>query len=129
MFETTMNEWIPFQQIDWNNSSFNKFNIDTRDFHVLANVSDPHPDEGYLHSKYPDSFFHSIEELKSLLQRYYLDSGAETDWRFFSLTKNDNWSLKYIRIYRTAYGFLLCNSEDKALRKDILSSPVIKRLC
>lgn len=120
--------WIPFQQVEWDNPQFNKFNIDTRDFHVIANESIPHPDTDYLHRKYGSSFFHTIDELKTLIGRYYNESGGEQDWRYFAIQKSDNWHLKYIRVFRTDYGFIVCDKDNKAMRKDILSKSYLKQI-
>ena len=33
-------EWVFFQDIDWNCEKNNRFNVDTRDFHVGYNFND-----------------------------------------------------------------------------------------
>jgi hypothetical protein len=38
-----------------------------------------------------------------------------------------NWNLKYLRIYRTDRGFVVCNSEQTALNKTLLDNPVDQR--
>jgi len=67
--------------------------------------------------------------LVDLLERYYLESGGEGKWRFFELDSREekvkHWSMKYIRIFRTDLGFIVCNSDERAIRKDILDSPVL----
>lgn len=116
-------DWIFFKNIDWNNPKANRFSIDTRDFHCLAIFNEiPHKDYDTL-SKY-DHFFFTEEELKTLIDRYFSESGGEQDWRFFNLETIQNWGLKYIRIARTEKGFIVCNSDWKALSKEVLNGKV-----
>jgi hypothetical protein len=116
-------DWIFFKNIDWNNSKANRFSIDTRDFHCLAIFNEiPHKDYDTL-SKY-DHFFFTEEELKTLIDRFFSESGGEKDWRFFTLETMQNWGLKYIRIARTEKGFIVCNSDWKALSKEVLNGKV-----
>jgi len=121
------NEWVFFKNIDWNCQKNNRFNIDTRDFHCGYNFKDElHPDFLTI-SKYK-KFFFTEEELKSEIQRLYVESGGKGSWRMLTLNSNDgrvnNWAMKYIRIWRTEKGFIICNSENKAIPKDILSCSV-----
>jgi hypothetical protein len=120
-------EWVFFKDIDFDCPNFNRFNIDTRDFRCgYQNVKEEHPDMSTL-SKYP-KFFYTKEEVLSELERLYNESGGENKWRFLELVSNDNrvldWNLKYIRIIRTNLGFIFCNKDYQAIRKDILSAPV-----
>lgn len=120
-------EWVFFKDIDFDDEKFNRFNVDTRDFHCgYQNIKEDHPDMSTL-SKYP-KFFYTKEEVLSELERLYNESGGENKWRCLELVSNDNrvlnWNLKYIRIIRTDKGFLICNSEYQALRKDILCARV-----
>ena len=45
-----------------------------------------------------------------------------------TLNSNDgrvnNWLMKYLRIWRTEKGFIICNSDNKAIPKDIISCSV-----
>ena len=117
------NEWVFFEEIDWDCPNNNQFNVDTRDFHVGYKWSEPHKDFNTL-KKYPH-FFLSLTELKDLLKHYYDESGGSKDWRYFSLVDYDNgWSLKYLRIYRTEIGFVVCNSDKVAIKKSILYSKI-----
>ena len=122
------NEWVHFKQIEWNDLKYNNFNVDTRDFHVGYRLAEPHPDVEFLHSKYKNDFFLTEDELKALIERYYEESGGEQDWRFFALQKSDNWRFKYLRICRTNYGFLVCDKDSKAVRKDILAKSYLKQI-
>ena len=121
------NEWVFFQDIDWNCLKNNRFNIDTRDFHVGYNFKDELHKDWATISKY-EHFFFAETELKELLNRLYEDSGGKKEWRMMDLISNDNrvknWSLKYLRIFRTEKGFLVCNSDYQALSKSLLNSEV-----
>ena len=123
----TSDRWIPYQDIDWDDKDNDIFNLDTRDFCVGYHLSKaPHNDFKVI-SKYPDFFF-TKEELLELINRYFIESGGERDWRYFDFTIEDpllnNWSMKYIRIWRTELGFMVCNRDNRALRKEILNYPV-----
>jgi hypothetical protein len=116
--------WVFFREIEWDCPKNNKFNVDTRDFHCGYHWTDEgHPDLGTI-KKYPH-FFMTQEELVSLLERYFQESGGEAEWRYFSLKSYDSgWRLKYLRIFRTELGFVVCDIENKALKKEILESEV-----
>lgn len=116
-------EWIFYKELELDDSENNVFSIDTRDFHAGYRLEQKsHPDFQTL-KKYPH-FFHTEKEIKDLLDRYYLESGGNVDWRFFNLIEMQNWSMKYIRIWRTELGFIVCNTDNRALNKKLLSSPV-----
>ena len=120
-------EWVFFKDIDFNCPKKNRFNIDTRDFHCGCRFDEKqHPDFETL-SKY-NKFFFTENELKSELERLYIESGGKGEWRMMDLESNDNrvtnWNLKYIRVHRTDKGFLVCNSDEKAIPKELLSCQV-----
>ncbi len=116
-------EWIFYKELEFNDSENNVFSIDTRDFHCGYRLEEkPHTDLKIL-KNYP-YFFHTEQEVKDLLDRYYKESGGKSEWRFFNLIGIDNWNMKYIRIWRSELGFIVCNSKNRALNKDILSRPV-----
>lgn len=125
-------EWVDFRSIDWECPKNNRFNLDTRDFCCGYLYSDKeHPDMETL-LKYKDRFFVDKTELKSIINRLYIDSGGEKEWRFLSIKTNDkrfnDWSLKYLRIFRTDHGFIFCDSEYKAINKEILKLEINKEL-
>lgn len=120
-------EWVFYAQIDWNCPKNNKFNVDTRDFHCGYSWKDkPHPDYSKI-SKY-DHFFFTEKELKELLDRLFTESGGNGEWRYIELESKDNrvlnWKLKYLRIWRTDKGFIVCNSDEIAIPKHILSNKI-----
>jgi hypothetical protein len=120
------NEWVFYQEIDWNDSNFNIFNVDTRDFHCGYTFRDTlHKDFETL-KKYPH-FFYTEVELKALLNRYFTESGGKKKWRLLSLEgveDSKGWRLKYLRICKTSLGFIVCDSYYKALSKEYLNHPV-----
>lgn len=117
-------EWIPYQEIDWDCEKNNRFWIDTRDFHAGYRWDDePHPDSSTL-EKY-DDFFYTKEEMLKILDRLYTESGGKCEWRYLSLKGGiENWNLKYIRIQRTPRGFIICDSEWRALRHRVFEAEV-----
>lgn len=120
-------EWIPFTEVDWNDKENNRFNVDTRDFHCGYRLSrNSHKD--YKTIKKYEHFFHTEQEVKDLIQRLYNESGGKNEWRCLYLVSKDsrvlNWKLKYIRIFREVEGFIVCNSDNIAIPKDILSCKV-----
>jgi hypothetical protein len=115
-------DWIPYQELDFLDPENNVFNIDTRDFHAGYRFENNRHDIDTI-KKYPD-FFHTKEEIIELLNRYFIESGGECEWRMFSL--DGNWNLKYIRIWRTELGFIVCDYRNKALRKSYLNQEVYK---
>lgn len=122
------NEWIPFTELDYNDEKYNVFSIDTRDFHCGYRWEGKgHPD--YETIKKYNNFFHSTDEVKELIERYYKESGGENDWRMFSLDNlGKDWSLKYLRIWRTEKGLIICDSYNRAYKKSIWKQSVNKEL-
>ena len=120
----TKDEWIPYSKIDFNDFQNNVFSIDTRDFFAGYRYEpNPHKDLSKL-KKCPDFFF-TDKEVMTLLDRYYKESGGEGRWRMFSL-KNlpSNWDFKYIRIWRTDFGFIICDRHNRAYKKGVLENSV-----
>jgi hypothetical protein len=130
---TEQEKWVHFRKIDWDCPNNNRFNVDTRDFHCGYRWDDSeHPNIGKL-LKYPD-FFHSKDELVTLIERLFVESGGDGEWRLLELEATDervrNWNLKYLRIFRTELGFIVCNSDNVAIPKRILASEINKEhLC
>lgn len=119
-------EWVFFREIDWDCPNNNVFWIDTRDFHCGYNFKEkPHKDFDKL--KKHEHFFHTKQELVDLIERYFKESGGRQKWRFFNLKGVDNWNMKYIRIARTELGYIVCDSDWRALTKDFLSREVEKK--
>jgi len=119
------NKWVFFEDIEWNDPNFNRFHIDTRDFHCgYAFVKEEHEDIKTL-AKYPHFFF-SEDELKETIADLFSRSGGKGKWRSIYLDSTDqrvgNWNLKYLRIYRCEDSrFIVCNNKHQALTKALLS--------
>lgn len=121
-------EWIFFRELELDDEKFNRFNIDTRDFHAGYNLTSKiHKDFDVL-KKYGNRFFYTKTEVEQTIDRLYVESGGEFGWRMLDLDVKDervnNWMLKYIRIWRTELGFIICNSDHKAIPRHVLSSRV-----
>lgn len=127
------NDWKFFKEVNFDDTEINQFHVDTRDFCVsmysekdtAKNLSDI--------KKYPDKFFHTAKEVAELLNRYYYQLGGDSKKRYFMLTLSDSglpysegWQMKYIRIYRTEHGLLVCNRDSYALKKEILANKIKK---
>jgi len=125
-------KWKHYQLVDFNNKSTKQFNVDTRDFHVLEQESTEFKGlDKILSSKNRLRFFFTEDEVKTLLNRLFDESGRNCKWRYLTLIGEGkrvtaNWQIKYIRIVRTEYGLLICDSHKNAIRKDIWSYPVNK---
>jgi hypothetical protein len=124
-------DWLPHSDINWLDNQFNRFNIDTRDFHVGQLFKEERHKDFETLKKYP-RFFFTGEELKQLIDRLFNESGGVGEWRCLELVSNDkrvlNWNLKYIRIFRTELGFIVCNSDYAAIPKDVFASSVDQEL-
>lgn len=122
-----MEDWIPYKEVDFSDESYNKFNIDTRDFHGIGTSTDEKLNFAALEKK-PERFVYTQEELIALLDRLYTESGDKGSWRYLQLEGRNvitcNWNLKYLRIHRHNNGFVVCNSENYAIKKEVLSSKV-----
>lgn len=68
-------EWVFFKDIDFECPNFNRFNIDTRDFHCGYTLSDKsHKDILTLRK---GNFFLTLEELQETLDRFFEESGGK----------------------------------------------------
>jgi hypothetical protein len=132
-----MSNWKYYEDVDFSDENIARYNIDTRDFYcavqtkaeveegdkMLANLDTTKIDKYRV-----DKFYHTEQEVKDLIERFWRESGGDGDWRMLSLkSKNKNvtnWNLKYIRIARTEKGFLVCNSYGVIISKIHLSDPI-----
>lgn len=129
-----MSNWKYYEDVDFSNQEIAIYNIDTRDFYCSAQPKEGlkrEPLDTRTIDKYPQSkYYHTEQEVKDLLKRFWTESGGDGEWRYLYLETNHpqvlNWNLKYIRIFRTDKGFLVCNDDCYILSKSVLSSPVGK---
>lgn len=134
-----MKAWIPFKQVDFTDQTIRQYHVDTRDFCVLCNEEEypektkndrdykPLPDLHVL-LKYRGRFFYSDQEVLDLITRLFTESGGEKKWRHLVLEGDGSWRLKYIRIYRTKHGNIVCNNDNYAMSKNSMEKPVKTQL-
>ncbi len=126
-----MSDWKIYTEIDFSDLSIVKFNIDTRDFHCATqkpkDIDEPFKSFSAI-EKSPEKFIHNNEELKTLIDRLYIESGGKGRWRMLMLDSpskgTGSWNMKYLRIFRVENGFVVCNSDNYALSKGALSYKV-----
>jgi hypothetical protein len=126
--EEEINKWIFFEEIDWEKN--NRFSIDTRDFSVIAYSDEEiHPETKI--SKIRPTFYFTKNELVELITRLFNESGGKVEWRMLDLNITDNrvnsWRIKYIRIWKTDNGYLVCNSDNISVPKRIWEYSVNKK--
>ena len=132
-----MSDWKYYEEVDFTDVNVARYNIDTRDFYCSTQTVKEVEEQSHLIEKldtykidkYPASkYYHTEQEVKDLIERFWKESGGDGEWRMLSLkSKNHNvtsWNLKYIRICRTEKGFLVCNSYGYILNKETLSEPI-----
>jgi hypothetical protein len=132
--------WVYYEDVDFSDESIARYNIDTRDFHCAIQTKEQLEQMGEndklivkldttVIDKYPATkYYHTEQEVKDLIERFWKESGGDGEWRYLSLkSKNKhvtNWGLKYVRIARTDKGFLVCNESGIILSKNTLSDPI-----
>jgi hypothetical protein len=134
-----MSNWKYYEDVDFSDVNIARYNIDTRDFYCSVQTKEEaeQPDrliaklDTSVIDKYPVAkYYHTEQEVKDLIERFWRESGGDGEWRCLSLkSKNKNvtnWELKYIRIARTEKGLLVCNSYGVILSKNTLSDPIEK---
>jgi len=132
-----MSNWKYYEDVDFSDVNIARYNIDTRDFYCAVQTKAEMEQHDRLIAtldtskidKYPVSkFYHTEQEVKDLIERFWRESGGDGEWRCLSLkSKNKNvtdWNLKYIRIARTEKGFLVCNAYGAIISKNDLSDPI-----
>jgi len=120
-----MDNWIFFKEVNWD-EQIQQAHVDTRDFHVLV-LNEPcekMPDLTKI-IKLKEKFFHSTDEVKALIERYFNDSGGVAKWRSLYIKGIDDW-FKYIRILNTEHGWIVCHRDYEILNKEKLSGEVLK---
>jgi hypothetical protein len=133
-----MSNWKYYEDVDFSDQNIARFNIDTRDFYCGTQTKEEvkEYDRGKvveldtsIIDKYPiNKYYHSEQEVKDTIERFWRESGGDGEWRMLSLKSQNknvrNWNLKYIRIARTQKGFLICNNYGAIISKNDLSEPV-----
>jgi hypothetical protein len=132
-----MSNWKYYEDVDFSDVNIARYNIDTRDFYCAVQTKAEMEQHDRLIAtldtskidKYPvTKLYHTEQEVKDLIERFWKESGGDGEWRCLSLkSKNKNvtnWNLKYVRIVRTEKGFLVCNSYGVIISKNDLSDPI-----
>lgn len=140
--ETTKNEWsTPYFEINFENPDIKMVVIDTRDFECAVRdaippkkAKEPYDKKGSFHeidldkiAKYGDRFFHTPETVKAILDHLYNGSNGPGKWRHLMLElhkERTGWDLKYLRLFHTDKGWLICSDHCYALSNEILTSPI-----
>lgn len=119
---TEKDHWPHFKEIDWDCPDFNQFNLDTRDFHCGYRKDNGHKDFETL-KKYGKRFFFTKEEVLEMIEDVYERSNGKSGHSYINLTGTDfgskygTWRMKYIRMYRTDIGWIVCDSDFTALTR------------
>ena len=134
-----MSNWKYYEDVDFSDINIARYNIDTRDFYCAVQTKEQaeRPDSIIAKldttkiDKYPvTKFYHTEQEVKDLIERFWRESGGDGEWRCLSLkSKNHNvtnWNLKYVRIVRTEKGLLVCNAYGAIINKNDLGDPIDK---
>lgn len=125
-----MSVWKPLSEVDW--STHNYYRVDTRDFHILERRDIPESCkiDYFTVDKYKNKLLFSIEEVKALIEKFYMESGGEKEWRYFSLIYShkayNGWQLKYFTIVKYKDSYLIANKEHYLLSRDILKLQINK---
>ena len=122
----TTNNWIPLDQVPFDEPAITLISVDTRDFHCLIQTEEQKVPDYETLKKYPKRFFCTPDEVKAYLTRYYEETGGRQDWRFLLLTNGrqeagGGWQFKYFRIYKTPLGFIFFGGNKAAIKKEILN--------
>jgi hypothetical protein len=134
-----MSNWKYYEDVDFSDVNIGRYNIDTRDFYCSVQTKEEIEQSDRLiakldtsvidsHPNHYNKYYHTEQEVKDLIERFWRESGGDGEWRMLSLkSKNahvSNWELKYIRIVRTEKGLLVCNAYGVILSKNTLSDPI-----
>lgn len=133
-----MGNWKYYEDVDFSDENIARYSIDTRDFYCAIQTKEEMKQSNLFEKidtrvidTYPIAkFYHTEQEVKGLIERFWKESGGDGEWRMLSLKSKNinvtNWNLKYVRITRTEKGFLVGNSQNYILSKSTLSDPIEK---
>ena len=107
-----MNDWVTIDLLDEHEPKIGELiSVDTRDFHfIIAKPKDFNiPD--LKHVKNVD--YLTFDEVKQRCEEWKEKSGGSKKWRMIydNNPKGGGW-YKYIRIWRTEYGYLWCTRDN-----------------
>lgn len=124
--------WIHYSKFDFKDQNIKQYHVDTRDFHIHTDteLKTDFDLTKILTKKNKPNFFFTPEEVKEILDKLFNESGGDGQWRMLTLIEpsdrsySANWQLKYIRIYWTVYGFLMCNHKSYPYSRHIWYCPI-----
>ena len=125
--EQRIGKWLPFASINFSDKSIQVFHVDTRDFYVLRSTKVLEQLDLAKTRKYPNNYFHTNEEIVTLLTRLFEESGGAKDRKWLALKgvyRTENQNLKYIHIVRVKDKLAVCNRHFFIFNKGDLSKPV-----
>lgn len=125
-------DWVFFKKVDFSNTDFNVFQIDTRDFHCkpMTDISIKMKNLEKEIKKHPENFLHTPEEIPVMLERLYTESGGNIPWRYMVIRVvkkkayiqyGGGWEFKYLRIVKMPDGLVVCDKDYNPITKEILS--------
>ena len=120
-------EWIPLQYIDDIDSSIiTTLQVDTRDFCFIATDTIADTSTGITADMIGNNLY-EFSTVVDILKKLYHRSGGESEWRCLCLDCDGlrNWELKYIRCYKFAGRWLICDYNNVVLDHESLQSPVL----
>jgi hypothetical protein len=127
-----MADWISLESSVFDDS-IRSISCDTRDFGCIMGYD--LEDTPYLDldkvKKYPD-FFYTIQEVEAILKDLYERSCGPGEWRMLTFKDNGsyistgNWNLQYIRIYKTKFGYVMCDASKRMVRKGFWDQQIDK---
>jgi hypothetical protein len=127
--------WQPLETTPFKSDKVKIINCDTRDFHCGWKLEDTRNEKPYLGKivKYKDRFFMTIDEVEEILYDLRKRSGgSDIKWRMLSFREGNNyigqnWEFKYLRFYKSEYGWY-CQPEyeERIIKKEWLKLPINK---
>ena len=132
-----MTNWEYYEDVDFSDKNIISYNIDSRDFYCKGqNIAEVEQGSSIvldlltINRTPEEEYYHTEQEVKDLIKRWWRESGGDGECRILRLESNDpslsGWMLRYIEVFRTEKGFLICNRNGFVLTKTILKSPVDK---
>jgi hypothetical protein len=134
--------WKPIEKLDFNDINIFWY-IDTRDFHFLTlseiDIADDNLQDkickltnavnkinySEIQRKRKESryFFGNCEELKKLILKIYEETDGDVNWRMLvykDRSKDDNCNFKYLRIFNSEFGLIVCDAKFNPIMKEVL---------
>ena len=121
-----MDNWIKHTDVNYDDNSLKQIHVDTRDFHCLI-MNEDHEEKVDLEDlkRFDNDYFYTPSEVKNIVQYLFDKSGGKGKWRMLCFKSlSCGWELKYIRFYKTKYGFIVCNRHGRFKDKMFWTSQI-----